>query len=349
MYRVGIRADGGSGIGMGHIIRCISLAKEFKANGYEVIFISKVIGGINRIKEEGFEVIELQSSVVENSEGFNYGNISELPEETQKIINTIKKYNVGLLLIDSYNVTKEYFLEIEPYVNKLAYIDDLNKFIYPVDILINGNITADYMNYKKYSEDELLFLGPKYNLIRDEFCGLPDKKINKEVKEIMITTGGSDPYNMSSKILNILLDDEELKKPKVNVIIGGAFDNKKELEVIAKNHKNVILHENVRHMSQIMLQSDIAISAGGSTLYELCACGTPTLAFIMADNQEFIVQKMDELGYLQSLGWYNKIEQQMLRSNIKKLIKEYDIRMTLRNRGRFLVDANGVKRIVLEI
>jgi len=60
-------------------------------------------------------------------------------------------------------------LKLKPHVRKLCYIDDLNKFVYPVDVLINGNITAPALNYAKYSDDELMLLGLKYNLIRDEF------------------------------------------------------------------------------------------------------------------------------------------------------------------------------------
>ena len=322
MRTIAFRVDGGKHIGVGHIMRCLSLAKEFSKNDYKVYFLSKFKGGIEKIKEEGFEVIQLKNNDdKEKCTGFNYGDTDELQEEAHEIINTIKYYKIDLLFIDTYNVTEGHFLKIKPHVKKLGYIDDLNKFVYPVDILINGNITAEYMDYKKYSNDEIMLLGPKYNLIREEFRNLPKRTINREVKEIIITTGGSDPRNMSSKITNMILQDEELRKLRINIIVGSGFDNKEELKEISKLNNNVILHENVKHISEIMLKSDIAISAGGSTLYELCACGTPTLAFIYAENQEFIVRKMKELGYVISLGWFNKLNGRNLIKPIKMLIK----------------------------
>lgn len=348
MNTVAFRADGGSSVGMGHAMRCISLAKEFKKSGYRVYFLSKMQDGIDRIKEEGYDVIGLSYHGQREIEtaGFFYGSESQLGNEAKEIIQAIKEYDIDILFIDSYNVTKQYFLQIKPHVKKLAYIDDINKFVYPIDILINGNITGEYMTYKKYSEDEILLLGPKYNLIRDGFRNLPDRFINKDVKEIMIATGGADPYNMITKIVNMILFDNELSNLKMNVIIGSGFRNREELRRITQENSNVILYENVKQISKIMLQSDIAISAGGSTLYELCACGTPTLTFIMADNQELLVEKMQEKGYVNSLGWYDRIESNTLLNQLIELMNDYELRKDMSKHAKHLVDARGVERIV---
>jgi UDP-2,4-diacetamido-2,4,6-trideoxy-beta-L-altropyranose hydrolase len=347
MQTIAFRVDGGLYIGMGHIMRCLSLAKEFKRkNDYKVYFISKYKAGIDKIKEENFEVIQLKHKNVVNTVGFNYGNPEELDKEAEEIVDIITKYKIDLLFIDSYNVTEEYFLIVKPHVERLAYIDDLNKFVYPVDILINGNIAAECMDYKKYSENQIMLLGAKYNLIRDEFRNLPKREIKEKVEEIMITTGGSDPYNMSVKLLNIIMGDEELKNLIINVIVGNDFTNKEELIKINQVSKNVILHENIKYISKIMLKSDVAISSGGSTLYELCVCGTPTLAFIYADNQEYIVRKMDELGYLQNLGWYYELKNEQFINSLKNMIYNYYFRIKLSDKQNKLVDVKGVERIV---
>lgn len=346
MIKVAFRADGGLNIGIGHIMRCLSLAKEFRKNGYKVYFISKYKSGIEEIKKEDFEVIRLNCSDIKNTTGFSYENYKELNIEAEEIIDIIKMYKIDLLFIDSYNVIEEYFLKIKPHVKKLGYIDDLNKFVYPVDILINANITAEYMDYKKHSEDEIMLLGPKYNLIRDEFRNLPERIVKKDVEEIMITTGGSDPHNMSVRLLNIILQDKELKNLKINVIVGNSFTNKEELKKISEKNQNVILHVNIKYMSESMLKSDIAISSGGSTLYELCACGTPTIAFIYADNQEFIVRKLDELDYVKSLGWYDNLEPPLIIETLKYIMDDYYYRLKVSSKQKKLVDAKGVERII---
>lgn len=350
MQNIAIRVDGGIGIGMGHVIRTLSLAKAFRKQGYKVFFISKEKEGILKIQEENFQVIkinEIKSKTIINKDGC-YKESNNLEEEVKEIIEIIQKYSLDLLIVDSYDVTEEYFLTIKPHIKKLCYIDDINKFVYPVDILINGNITAEYMDYKKYFKNQIMLLGLKYNLIRDEFRNLPKRKIREEVKEIMITTGSSDPYNMSSKLLNWLLKDKELSKLTYNVIVGNMFQNKEELNNIKKANPNVVLYQDIKAISEIMLKSDIAISAGGSTLYELCVCGTPTLAFIMADNQKLIVEKMQELGYVKSLGEHICLSENTLLNNLKKLLKETKTRIKYNKKQQKLIDMKGASRIVKE-
>ncbi|MBF8982965.1 hypothetical protein IZY60_05400 [Lutibacter sp. B2] len=168
-------------------------------------------------------------------------------------------------------------------------------------------------------------------------------------KDIMITTGGSDSYDISSKIINMILEDEELKKVKLNVIVGKGFTNKESLGEIAKENKNIILYENTKYMSEIMLKADIVIAAGGSTLYELCACGTTTIRFIVADNQSELVEKMNALGYIISLGWYDEFSKEDVMYNLKNLCNDYLIRVKLSEYMQTLLDGKGTIRIVEEI
>lgn len=349
MYNVAIRADGGQSIGMGHIMRCLSLANEFRSNGCIVYFISKYEEGIKKIISDHFEVIPLSCTKSSLVNGFYYGDETELVNEAKDIIEIIKTYNIDLLFIDSYNVSEDYLMSIKSNVKKLAYIDDINKFIYPADILINGNISAEYMNYKKYCKDEIMLLGSKYNFIRNEFKDLPERKIKKEVEEVMITTGGSDPHNMTIKLLDIFCNDDVLKSLTYNVVIGSGFINNKEIREFANQYENIVIYENPNKISEIMLKSDIAISSGGSTLYELCACGIPTLAFIYADNQKFIVEEMTKLEYIKNIGWYDSLGKSYVISNVKDLIFNYKKRLEMFDLGKKLVDGKGTKRIFDEI
>lgn len=345
---IGIRADGSTNIGMGHIMRCLSMAKGFRNVGTNVYFLSRHEQGISRIQQDGFEVIKMPYRKSRSLEGFSYGDFSELEEDAKEIINSIKTFNLDVLVVDSYNVTKEFFLELKPHV-KLCYVDDVNKFVYPVDVLINGNITGTTLNYTKYSDDELMLLGLKYNLIRDEFKGLPERIINRDVREIMITTGGSDPFNLSLRLAGIILSDEEFKNIGINIVVGSGFTDVDNLRELCQKNKNVVLHENVSKMSEIMLRSDISISAGGSTLYELCACGTPTLGIVIADNQREVVDVLSAEGYITSLGRHSELSDREVLGSLKLLCKDYDRRAFVSRKIQKLVDGEGVRRVVEEI
>lgn len=359
MVKVCIRADGGKDVGLGHIMRCLSLAQTFRRNGDKVYFFSKLDEGIKKIRQENFEFVRLVSAVQE-ADGYLYDNPTHLADEVSEMIALLQEYRIDVLVIDTYNVSREYFLALKPYVNRLAYVDDINKFPYPVDIVINGNITGKFLGYQKYDQEQGLFLGTEYNMIRDEFSNIPPRTIRRNVKEILITTGGGDPFKLTSKLLDILLKDEEYRHLRLNVLVGSGFTNCGNLGDLSKNCDNVFLYANsvlshilpdiiYSEVSPIMLRSDLAISAGGSTLYELAACGTPAMAIILADNQEGIVHKMDELGYVKSLGWYAQLSEELVLDNLGKIMGDVQRRREMSTKGQRLVDGKGTERIVRSI
>lgn len=359
MPRIAFRADGGKNVGMGHIMRCLSLAKAFRRNGHKVYFFSQLNEGIEKVSSESFDVFQLPS-VAHDTEGFYYGNPAELDKEAEEMVAMLNQYRIDVLVIDTYNVTQQYFLTLKPYVDKLVYIDDINKFAYPVDIIINGNITGEYLNYKKYDDSQILLAGPDYNMIRDEFSNLSPRTIRENAVEVMLTTGGCDPYNLTGRLLAMLLEEEQIQYLRFNVFVGGGFTNYADLIEIRKQNANVFLYANsaladrfpdiaYSEISTIMRRSDLAISAGGSTLYEFAACGTPVLALIMADNQEFLVEKMAELGYVESLGWYNQLDKHRAIEALQALLGDVPRRKVMSRKGQSLVDGKGTERIVRTI
>lgn len=109
MLNIGIRVDGSANIGMGHIMRCLSLAKGFRNAGANVYFLSRFEQGISRIRQDNFEVLEMPYRKSRNSGGFFYGDASELEEDAEEIICRIRAFNLDVLIIDSYNVSREFF------------------------------------------------------------------------------------------------------------------------------------------------------------------------------------------------------------------------------------------------
>ena len=358
MVRVAIRADGGGNVGLGHIMRCLSLANAFRQAGHLVYFFTKYNMGIQLIEKEKFKVIPIPSEE-KQTEGFFYGNSAQLAAEAEVISMLLQQYKIDILIVDSYNITKEYFLTLKSDVRRLVYIDDENKLTYPVNVLINGNVTASYLGYQKYDAEQVLLLGAQYNMIRDEFENIVVKGIRDKVEEIMITTGGSDPYNMTGTLLNIFLNNDYFSKVRFNVLVGGGFTNSQNLIHLSQNNEQINLYSNTvtdspefmrtSTISEIMLRSDLAISAGGSTLYEFAACGIPVLAFIVAENQRLLVEKMDHLGYIINLGWYNQIIGEKIVDSTKGLMNDYARRAKMSSQCLGLVDGLGTKRIVEEL
>jgi len=274
---IGIRTDVNEMIATGHIMRCLTIAKEIRNRGGEVLFFLADEYGVPILQENGFEYLIL------NSDWRNpLGETDRLGEE-------ISKRYVLTMLFDSYHMNGEYFAELRKRTEKnvlFAYIDDLFEEIYPVDIVINYN--AYYIGFpyeEAYAGKAKLCLGPAFVPLREEFGKVlvDDGKSNS----VLLSCGGGDVLQALYSILECAVKDERFHETKFHVVVGRYHQKKELLEKLAKVHGNIILHHNVSNMAELMEESRIAVSAAGTMLYELCAMERPTVFFITADNQRY--------------------------------------------------------------
>lgn len=362
MYNIAIRADGGPSIGMGHVMRCLAVAEELKDLGCRVYFIGKYKQGLDKAAFAGFETFQIEAeSETNNISDFDYGNIDDLAYDLAETHEIIESQRCDLILVDKYNLTSEYFIKLREFVKKIAFIDDMNLFRCSADIIINGGINASSLGYDAVFEGQRLLLGIEYILLRREFSKISAEKNvrNFDCKdknkpycmaaEIMITTGGADPYNCTGRLLEILLNSSKTCAFRYNVIIGSGFVHTEKINKLASDNFNIKLYADPELMSEIMLNSDIAISTGGGTLYELCCCGTPTLAFILADNQKGSAETLHQKGYIHLLGGHNEFENIDFPQIVSDLIMDYDARKNMSKKMRSLVDGKGVYRTAKEI
>lgn len=219
-----------------------------------------------------------------------------------------------------------------------VYIDDMNLHYFNVDFLINQNINAEDLNYRVNDNTKLL-LGSKYTMLRKEFRNAPKKVIKENVENILITVGGADPNNITGKILSYINNLDY----KFHVVIGPSFNNINKLIKYEEENKNIKLHVNA-NMYQLMQNCDLAISACGSTLYELCSLGIPTIGVIIADNQIEIGNKLHNMNIINNLGWYEHVDKEKFSYELNKLIHHMNIRKKMSNLGRRLIDGKGVAR-----
>jgi UDP-2,4-diacetamido-2,4,6-trideoxy-beta-L-altropyranose hydrolase len=339
--KIAIRADGGNTIGMGHIMRTLVLAKEL-AKTNEVFYICRIDNEYYRQQN-----IKEYDRIIEDNISDKYKNgIEKVISEEFKVffvrenylIEDIKNIYADLLITDSYDVDENYFKETKAIFKKTAYIDDMNLYYFDVDFLINQNIGAEEFSYK-VNDDTKLMLGIKYILLREEFRNLQPKDIKLKVNDIMLTVGGADPSHLTEKVLNWVKD----LNYNFHVIVGPSFDNKEDLKRFESD--KIRLYYNA-DMYEIMRKCDMAISACGSTLYELMACGVPTIGIIIADNQVAIGEKLSNIGIIKKLGWYDKIDKDDLYKSIIDLSDSYEKRQKISKEASEFLDGNGVNRII---
>lgn len=332
-----IRADANEKIGTGHVMRCLSIAEEFRRHGESVTFITADEHSREMIEEQGFSIICLNSMW------------NDLEKEISSLIQMIKKQEISSLLIDSYFVTEVYLKEIRKYT-KITYIDDINQFIYPVDLLVNYNIYAGELEYeKRYRKaglDTKFLLGCRYVPLREEFRCI-NRKISEIVSRVLITSGGTDPCDAVGGILETFAEKQWFGITEFHVILGRFNKNREKLEKRWGDYENVVLLCNIKNMAEQMVQCDIAVTAGGVTTYELCAAGIPSVMYTLADNQLDIANTVSRLGIIPWVGDIRGNRRKCLEAigeRVEQFRDSLAMRQEFSRRMQELVDGKGCAR-----
>ena len=330
------RVDGNATIGTGHVMRCLSMAAAASALGVACSFITADAQMKSVIERGGYPVDVLQSSW------------SRLDEELDVLRKLILEKDIRHLLVDSYFVTADYIRALSK-LTRLAYMDDLFTEKYDCAALINYNCYAPGFGYEKvYTATEpQLLLGPHYAPLRPEFAQLPSFECKETVSDILITTGGTDSLNMAGT-LSARLAGEIQRPVRLHVVVGGYNPHLPLLQELSEKDPRIVLHTHVTRMSELIRACDIAVSAGGTTLYELCACGIPTVVFLMADNQKYAYAEMTKEIMLPGGSALDDREEcvSTLARQVHSLSGARSYRQTLARRMQSLVDGKGAYAII---
>lgn len=383
-----IRTDGNSKIAAGHLVRCLSIARNCLKAGMSVCFL--LSDEESRTLLDGFMTEDLKKNqqlsvkVLETAEYDNLEN--ELPEILALLADSISSVPHGdanhvcnkkhVYLLDSYFVTESYLSALRP-VAPIAYLDDLQLFDYPVDLLINYDVIPDAAmpSYKAaYTKAGKTLLGAAYTPLRSQF---ENKAITvrETASDILITTGGSDPYHFCMEFIREFTkhfsgDPSETIAhiPNLHIVIGRLNEDKESLYALGKEYPFINLYENVTDMAALMSTCDLAVSAAGTTLYELCSLGIPTISFTMADNQLISAKAFDVAGAIPCAGDIRENKEQVMMKVfdfIRHMSKDtdtlsagptpdkhsasYERRLDAHQFMRNLVDGGGAMRIAEEL
>jgi UDP-2,4-diacetamido-2,4,6-trideoxy-beta-L-altropyranose hydrolase len=318
-----ILTEGGENIGFGHVTRCLSLCQAFEAKGREAAFF---VNGDDSIKE-----------ILKDR---NYDVFDWLHAET-KILQLIKE--TGVVIVDSYFAGEHVYKKISSVAKAAVYLDDTQRIGYPPGIVVNWSICAPRMDYPRRDGVSYL-LGPRYVSLRNAFWDVEEKEIKKDLESVMVTFGGDDSKNITPKVLNFLAGDyPRLRK---NVVVGSAFKNLREIEAASDDNTRFIHSPGAEGMKQVMRESDIAVTSGGQTLYELARVGVPAVAVAVADNQRGNVNGWAETGFVENAGsWKDDHLMENLAARFR-CFTDYNRRVRAAEAGRRLVPGNGADRII---
>lgn len=323
MMKAAIRADGNSKIGFGHIVRTQALASRLGKKGAEVIFLTK-----NPENIQGFKTHKIPDTL---------GSV----DEDDYILQVIKTYDIELMVVDSYAYNQERLDQLGNWDIVSVYIDDMNLYEFNMDFVVNGNLYAPQLHYQGRAA---FLLGTEFLLLREPFCNNASRSVNHQVANILITFGAADANNLTVRVMNLLLGYKRFNSFNWHIVIGPAYTSEKTIEVLALDNANITLHRNP-DMKNLMDNTDICISAAGSSCYELAACGVPAILMITADNQRLLAEEASRQGVAVNLGWYDQLKKNDLFLALDRLIDNYKLRQNMGTRGQETVDGYGAERV----
>ena len=342
-------------------MRCLTLADELRERGAEVVFVCREFTGnlCGYIEEKGYVVhrLPLSNEQEHNIEGglkhaawlgADWQTDARQVEEIIKNLDTPPVW----LVVDLYAIDERWEGYLRPYVKKIMVIDDLADRAHDCDLLLDQNF---YKNLES-RYDSLLpawckkLLGPKYAILRPEFREARKnlRKRDGYVKRIMIFFGGSDPTNETTKALEAIrmLNRSDIA---VDVVVGSANPNKDKINKLCAATTNVAYHCQVENMAQLMVDADLFIGAGGTTVWERCAMGLPSLVTTVAENQEKTVSDMAESGYLLFLGRSEAVSIDSIYHVLEIAFQSPWLLISFDRKTQSLVDGKGAKRIIQEM
>ena len=312
--RIVIRTDATNEIGTGHVYRQLYLASRIME--HEVIFL------MDNSKSLGIEIVKKNNYPIVTFEGECFEKISELKPDI--VVNDILDTTLDYM---------EYFKEKNIYTINF---EDLGEGAKIADIVFNA--LYDYKIPLKNIK-----MGYEYYVLRDEFKEFNKKEIKEKVEKILITFGGTDPNNYTEKILNLLSCYNE--SIYIDVILGLGYKEKEYIKNKYKDSRNIRVVDSVTNISDYMYDSDIVITSGGRTMYEVASLGIPCM--VLCQNERELTHLFGNAGNgFLNLGLGKYLNDGIIKNNLIELINNHSMRIEMNERMCSINLENGFENIM---
>jgi UDP-2,4-diacetamido-2,4,6-trideoxy-beta-L-altropyranose hydrolase len=352
------RVDASLTIGTGHVMRCLTLAKSLAANGAQCYFVCREHPGnlINYILQQGFEVVALPNPKDPHLIGAER-EIASLAHEAWLGCDwstdaSQTKVGAGAtandwLVVDHYALDARWESAMRNVAKKIMVIDDLADRQHDCDVLLDQNFYADMSRRYdgKVPAHCQLLLGPHYALLRDEFRQLHEqiKPRSGRVKRVLVFFGGVDFDNNTARAIEALASIDG-QNWHVDVVIGEHYPHREEVETACAK-QGFVCHVQISRMAELIALADVAIGAGGTTTWERCCLGLPTLTLCVAANQGKQIADAASKGLLYAPELEGELTLAIGR-HLLALLENDHLRQAISRNGIQTVDGRGTLRVI---
>lgn len=329
--RILFRVDAGTAIGLGHLRRCLALAAALETKDLIPLFLTNTEPGIvDLVERSGFRWSAIDSPAWDQKDA----------EETEAFA---KRNKCRLIVADSDRKKPDYLDHLRKNALTVS-IEDNETAPLACHLLINGNAHAEQMNYRSANGDTEFLLGPHYSLLPAVYWNPSRKEPADQVRSLLVSVGGADPRNLTPRLLDRIRDIPG--SFSVTVVVGPFFTNRPDIERSARDlGRPCRLVDAPPDLRTVILEADLAVTAGGQTLYELACCGCPGIVLKTAENQRAQIRRFTEEGAVRSAGPADQpATTERLAEEIRNLLQDRSLRTAMSRAGRGLVDGLGALR-----
>ena len=329
------RTDASIAIGTGHVMRCLALAQASQdAGGRAVFAMAESTASIDdRLRSETFEVLPVPS-------------VPGAREDANETIAIAQAQQAEWIVVDGYQFDAEYQRALKAAGFRILFLDDYGHAShYFADVVLNQNVHANEGMFGAREPYTRLLLGTRYCVLRREFAAWRGwkREIAPVGRKVLVMMGGSDPENLTGRVIEALRQFADFE---VTVVVGGSNPHFTGLQTSAsRSGQKITVQRDVSNMAELMAAADMAISAAGSTCWELCLLGLPSLLLDVAPNQTTLAKELDRTGCAIHVG-NQTVSAENIAVASEKLLRSHELRQSLSRRCRELVDGNGTGRVV---
>lgn len=335
-----IRADASVAIGTGHVMRCLALAQAWQDAGGRVTFVmAESTPAIEeRLRGEGVDLVRIDGVRGSDFDG-------------EQLLALARSRGPSWVVVDGYEFGAGYQRALKNERLQLVLIDDNGgSGAYAADIVLNQNIHAEECLYRNRATCTKLLLGTQYALLRREFI-FPNepREISSIGRRLLVSMGGSDPDNVTRRVLEAI-EQVAVGDMQVVVVAGGSNPHLASITgSVAKSRHSCRVLNNVTNMQGLISWADLAISAAGTACWEYCALGLPAVLVAVAENQIANAEALHAAGAAKLMAGGSRFAAGEMAQLITHLANSASERQSLSRTARTLVDGGGARRIVLTL
>lgn len=352
--RVLFRVDASLAMGTGHVMRCLTLARALRERGHHCLFVSREHPGhLNAyVQDQGFELYSLPMGRSQDRDLYHAHWLGASQEEDALVCRpAIETFQPDWLVVDHYALDARWEKTLRPYCRELMVIDDLADHPHQCDLLLDQTFGRNPNDYKSRVPPACTLLcGAQYALLRPEFATLRPYSLKRRqaapLDHLLITMGGIDKDNATGQVLEALQHTTLPLHCRITVVMGAGAP---WLVAVRQQAEQLPWLTDVRvsvsDMARLMADSDLAIGAAGSTSWERCCLGVPTVMVVLAENQREVAVGLERSGAAQVLRGSQQIAGS-LPAMLNALVSSPLQRVAMSHAASLIADGSGLSNVI---